>query len=269
MKTDNNQSNINMLSHSLTSNKKPFRLITISVSHYCEKVRWALTKLKLPYIEEPHMPPFHLLATGRVGGKLTPVMITETGALTDSTDILRSLDKIVPDNAKLYPTNFESRQQVEELEDLFDEQLGPATRRWAYFYVMNDSKFMQRGWCYGVPFVEGILFPVVFPIVRSIVRQKLNITQESASQAYEQIKSIFEQVSELLADGRTYLVGNSFSAADLTFAALAAPAVRPPEHPMTRASLEELPSKMVSEIKEFRETPAGAFALRLYHDRNK
>ncbi|KAB8331283.1 glutathione S-transferase [Scytonema tolypothrichoides VB-61278] len=256
------------MSHSLTSNRKPFRLITIPVSHYCEKARWALTRLKLPYIEEPHMPPFHLLATGRVGGKSTPVMLTEAGSLTDSTDILLYLDKVAPDNAKLYPTNPNSRRQVEQLENLFNEQLGPATRRWAYFHTMNDSKLMQRGWCNGVPFVERVLFPVVFPTVRSIVRQKLNITQESASQAYEQINSIFEQVSELLTDGRTYLVGNNFSAADLTFAALAAPAVRPPEHPMSSASLEELPSKLVCEIKKFRETPAGAFVLRLYHDRN-
>ncbi|NJM68839.1 MAG: glutathione S-transferase family protein [Scytonema sp. RU_4_4] len=257
-----------MLSNSLTANKKPFRLITIPISHYCEKARWALTKLKLPYIEEPHMPPFHLLATGRVGGKSTPVMITEDGALTDSTDILCYLDKVAPDNAKLYPTDPDSRQQVEQLEDLFDEQLGPAIRRWGYFHAMNDSKLMQHAWCNGVPFFERALFPVVFPTVRSIAQQKLNITQESSAQAYEQIKSIFEQVSELLTDGRTYLVGNSFSAADLTFAALAAPAVRPPEHPMTRASLEELPSKLVSGIKKFRETPAGGFALRLYHDRN-
>ncbi|WP_248277715.1 glutathione S-transferase family protein [Brasilonema sp. UFV-L1] len=268
MNTENNQSNINMLSHTLTSNKKPFRLITLPISHYCEKVRWALTKLKLPYIEEPHMPPFHLLATGRVGGKSTPVMIIEDGALTDSTDILQYLDKLAPDNAKLYSTDSDSRQQVEQLEDLFDEQLGPATRRWAYFHFMNNSKLMKRIWSNGVPFIERALFPVVFPTVRSIVQQKLNITPESSAQAYEQINSIFEQVSELLADGRTYLVGNNFSAADLTFAALAAPVVRPPEHPMSSASLEELPSKLISEIKKFRETPAGAFALRLYHDRN-
>ncbi|MBW4597674.1 MAG: glutathione S-transferase family protein [Brasilonema angustatum HA4187-MV1] len=258
-----------MLSNSLTGNKKPFRLITIPVSHFCEKVRWALTKLKVLYIEEPHMPLFHLLATGRVGGKSTPVLITEAGTFTDSTDILRYLDKVAPDHAKLYPTHPDSRRQVEQLEDLFDEQLGSATRRWSYFYTMNNSKLMQRTWCNGVPFVEAVLFPVIFPIVRSIIRQKLNITQESDAQDDEQIKSIFKQVSELLADGRTYLVGNSFSAADLTFAALAAPVVRPPEHPMSSASLEELPSKMVSEIKKFRETPAGAFALRLYQDRNR
>jgi glutathione S-transferase len=104
--------------------------------------------------------------------------------------------------------------------------------------------------------------------MRSVVRRGFNITPESAAQAYKQIKSIFEKVSELLADGRTYLVGDRFSAADLTFAALAALAVRPREHPIRRGNLQELPSKMVSEINEFRETAAGAFALRLYRDRN-
>ncbi|BAY46912.1 hypothetical protein SAMD00079811_45280 [Scytonema sp. HK-05] len=254
--------------HSFNSQEKPLRLITIPISHYCEKARWALTKVKLPYVEEPHMPPFHRLATGRVGGKLTPVLISETSAFTDSTDILRYLNEIAPDNAKLYPINPELRQQVEKLEDLFDDQLGSATRHWGYFYVIDDYKFMQRRWCQSVPFIEGALFPVVFPWMRSVVRRGFNITPESAAQAYEQIKSIFDQVSELLSDGRTYLVGDSFSAADITFAALAAPAVLPPEHPMKPVSLQELPPKMASEISAFRETPAGAYVLRLYRHRH-
>jgi glutathione S-transferase len=34
----------------------PARLITIAVSHYCEKTRWALTRLQIPFVEERHMP---------------------------------------------------------------------------------------------------------------------------------------------------------------------------------------------------------------------
>jgi glutathione S-transferase len=257
------------MTHSVTSQQKPFRLITLPISHYCEKARWALTRLKVPYVEEPHMPPFHRFATGQVGGKLTPVLVTENGAFTDSTDILQYLNEIAPADAKLYPTDPDLCRKVTELEDLFDEQLGPNTRRWAYFHVINDSKLMQKRWCIGVPFFERIFFPVVFPTVRSVVKKSMNITPESALEAYETIKSIFEKVGELLSDGRTYLVGNSFSAADLTFAVLAAPIVIPPEHPMYRGDLQELPPKMVSEIYSFRETPAGAYALRLYHERNK
>lgn len=33
-------------------NSAIYRLITIPASHYCEKVRWALDWLKIPYIEE-------------------------------------------------------------------------------------------------------------------------------------------------------------------------------------------------------------------------
>ena len=210
--------------------EKPFRLITIFVSHYCEKVRWALNRLKLPYVEEPHMPPFHRFVTGHFGGKSVPVLVAENVFLTDSRDIFRYLDAIAPDNAKLYPTDPILRQQVEELEVLFNTQLGPCTRCWGYFYTLDNYKLMQNRWCQGVPPVEQALFPVVFPIMRNVVRKSMNITSESAANAYEQINSIFEKVSELLADGRPYLVGDSFSAADITFAALAAPVVMPLEH---------------------------------------
>ncbi len=253
---------------SIESQTKPFRLITIPISHYCEKVRWALDKLKLTYVEEKHTPPFHLLATGRVGGKTTPVLVTEAEVLIDSTDILRYLDSIAPINAKLYPTDSNQRREVEELEDLFNLQLGPATRRWGYFHIMNDYKIMQSRWCEGVPFFERALFPIVFPVTRSFAKRKLNINPDSATQAYETIQSIFGKVNELLADGRAYLVGDNFSAADLTFAALAAPAIQPSEHPMRSRNYKDLPRKMVSEINAFRKTPAGDFVVRIYRDRN-
>ncbi|MDF5723930.1 MAG: glutathione S-transferase family protein [Rhizonema sp. PD37] len=253
------------MNHFSPAQEQQFRLITIPISHFCEKARWALTKLQVPYVEEPHMPPFHLMATNRVGGKTTPVLVTKEEVFTDSTEILKYLDKIAPVNAKLYPTNPELRRQVEELENLFDERLGPAIRLWGYFGVMNDQKLMRRNWCHNVPFVEQALFPVVFPFMQKLARQKFNINPESAAQAYEQIQSIFEKVSELLADGRNYLVGDQFSAADLTFAALAAGTVSPPEHPMKKP-VETLPTKMVSDIKQFQATPAGAYVLRLYRE---
>ncbi|MCP6761436.1 MAG: glutathione S-transferase [Fischerella sp. CENA71] len=252
----------------IESPTKPFYLITIPISHYCEKARWALDKLKITYVEKRHTPPFHLLATNRVGGKTTPVLVTESGIFIDSSDILKYLDSIVSSDAKLYPTNQNQRQEIEKLEDLFNSQLGPATRRWGYFHIMNDYKIMQSRWCHGVPFFEQAFFPILFPITRSLAQRKLNINPESAAQAYDTIQSIFEQVNKLLSDGRTYLVGDKFSAADLTFATLAAPAVLPPEHPMQGVSYKELPPKLISKIKEFRKTPAGKFVLRLYRDRN-
>ncbi|BAZ12789.1 hypothetical protein NIES4071_46230 [Calothrix sp. NIES-4071] len=243
------------------------RLITIPISHYCEKVRWALDHLKISYIEECHSPPFHLLVTPRFGGKTTPILVTENGTFLDSSDCLKYLDSIASEDSKLYPDQVELRQKAEELQELFDEQLGVLTRLWGYSHVINNSKLVKQAWCRNVPWIERALFPVVFPTTRNLACKKFNITPESSLEAREKIQKIFEQVSDILADGRLYLVGDKLSAADITFAALAAPTIAPPEHP-TKRSLDEFPRIMAKEINQFRKTPAGRFVLRLYRERN-
>jgi glutathione S-transferase len=93
------------------------RLITIGVSHFCEKARWALQRAGVPYQEERHPPVFHVvLARGLGGGRSTPILITPTGRLTDSTDILRFIDEQVPPELRLYPDDSGLRSQMEELE---------------------------------------------------------------------------------------------------------------------------------------------------------
>ncbi|MGB3755092.1 MAG: glutathione S-transferase family protein [Rivularia sp. (in: cyanobacteria)] len=244
--------------------QKPFRLITIPVSHYCEKVRWALDYLKLAYVEEPHMPPFYKFATTKAGGGTVPVLVTEDENFTDSTDILKYLDSLVLNDAKLYPINSEQRQQVEELEELFDEKLGTAVRSWAYFYIIDNSKIIQPKWTQNVPSVEKFLFPVIYPAMRSLVIKKYDVNAESATQYYQQIDNVFAKVNELLADGRKYLIGDKISAADFAFASLAAPILQPPEHPIKSSDSQELPTQMLSAMKELRETAAGKFVLNLY-----
>jgi glutathione S-transferase len=81
----------------------PVRLITIPVSHYCEKIRWALIRSQIPFVEDRHMPPFHQFSTNRVGGKSVPVLVTDTQVLTDSADILKYIDEISSPALKLYP----------------------------------------------------------------------------------------------------------------------------------------------------------------------
>jgi glutathione S-transferase len=123
------------------------RLITIAISHYCEKARWALERLEVPFVEEPHAPLFHRLATGSQGGGQTvPVLVTPQGCFADSTAILHYLDQNAPADCKLYPPDPAQRQQVEDLETLFDEQLGPAARQWVYAYLVENPALIRRLW---------------------------------------------------------------------------------------------------------------------------
>ena len=65
----------------------------------------------------------------------------------------------------------------------------------------------------------------------------------------------FDFVAELLADGRAYLCGDRFSAADLTFAALAAPMVVPPEYTVPLPQPDALPSGPRGLVERAREHP--------------
>jgi glutathione S-transferase len=95
------------------------------------------------------------------------------------------------------------------------------------------------------------------------------INAESAQASYESICQIFETVENLLADGRTYLVGERFSAADLTFATLAAGVVLPANYGVSTPVLSKLPSPMAANIQAFREIRAGIFVLNLYQEHER
>jgi glutathione S-transferase len=272
----------------------PARLITIPVSHYCEKTRWALRRLQVPFLEERHMPPFHRFATRslgaqstdrpaternlsalnrfvvqQVGGQSVPVLITDRQVLLSSDAILQYADAIAPDDLRLYPTNPQQRQQVDQLVDSFDTVLAPAVRLWTYSYIMDQPQLVRSLWCEGVPWYEAMLFPVVFGWMRSNVVQMYDISEASAIAADQTIGQIFDTVDGLLADGRSYLVGDRFSAADLTFVTLAAAMVMPDGYGVKFPAISQLPDRMASRIQALRGTAAGKFVLRLYqlHDR--
>ena len=248
------------------SEEKLPRLITMSISHYCEKARWALERWKIPYIEECHVSLIHRLATSRVGGKSVPVLVTEEGTFTDSSDILHYVERTTTATSKLYPKDTQLRREVEKIVDLFDSLLGPCTRVWFYYYLLDDRDLMVKLFCQGVEAIEQELFPILFPSIKEAMRRGLNVTAESADKSYEKINSIFEIVNGMLADRRSFLVGDSFSAADLTFACLSAPVLLPAEYSVKLPQLDEMPEEMAKAIKLFRETSAGNYALRLFRE---
>ncbi len=215
---------------------------------------------------ERSMSPINRFIAQQVGGQSVPVLIAETFVLKSSDEILRYVDVIASEELKLYPANLEHRQQIEELVDSFDSVLAPAVRLWTYFYILNQTHLVQPLWCQGVPWFEQLLFPVLFPWMRSNVLQMYTINETSVITAHQTICKIFETVEELLSDGRNYLVGNQFSAADLTFATLAAAVVVPEGYGVKLPKLNQLPAQMATQIQLFQETIAGKFVLRLYRE---
>ena len=116
----------------------------------------------------------------------------------------------------------------------------------------------------GVPWYEAAVLPVLMPGVLRLIRSALRITPESAQRSLERVRGIFQEVGERLHDGRRFLVGDRFTAADLTFAALSAPVLFPAGYRAAYVALDEVPAAMRDEVMLLRETEAGRFALRMF-----
>lgn len=238
-------------------------LVTIPVSHFCEKARWALDRVGLPYREEPHVPLLHRLVTARSKGGTAPVLVQGKRRYIDSTDILVYADTVQGGDL-LYPRDPALRDEVEALEERFDSELGPHVRRWAYLYLLPQTALLRAAWGRGVPRFETALLPLVMPLARRLAVRGYRVTPAGAQRSLERVRGVFREADERLSDGRRYLAGNRFTAADLTFAALAAPMLFPPECRAAHPALEDVPAAMHEEVLRLRDTAAGRYALRLY-----
>jgi glutathione S-transferase len=240
-------------------------LVTIPISHYCEKARWALDRAGVPFRERAHVQAFHRLATRRAGGGLTaPVLVCAAGSLGDSTEILAWADKQAAPGRALYPHDAQRAAEVRALEADFDERLGPHSRRWIYEQLRTRRDLALRYGCAGVPAWERAALRWGYPVLFAIVARVLDVTPAEAAHSEIEVRAVFDAVGERLADGRRYLCGEEFSAADLTFAALAAPMVAPEQYGVPLPRPEELPAYTAAVVRELRAHPAGVHALAMF-----
>ena len=244
------------------------RLITIGISHYCEKARWFMDRAGFSYQEEAHGPILHKFATTGAGGSSTPMLVDGSVVLKDSTDILKYLEEKT--GVGLYPADATLREEAEKEEDFFDEKFGPHTRRLGYHLLLPHRKFLVSYLQKGLPSWEANLLPWIFPMGEILMRRLMNITDESSERSRGRVNQVFDDVAKRLADGRHFLTGDTFTVVDLTFASLAAPMVMPTEYGWPWPTLEELPDNVAEVVRHYRNTPAGEFVLRLYREeRNK
>ena len=162
----------------------PARLITIPISHYCEKARWALDRAAVPYREERHVQLVHRVASRRAGGRGTvPVLVTPEGVFAQSADILAYADRHTEPAARLYPEARALRDEVVALERGFDADLGPEARRWAYFHILSRRDLGTAYNCTGVPAWERRAFPLMLGAMSGYIRHLFAIGPETGVQA--------------------------------------------------------------------------------------
>lgn len=243
------------------------RLLTIPMSHYCEKARWALERLGIDYLEVRQLQGFHYLYSFPwAQSPMVPILRINGETFTDSTAILHALDRRAPPDVRLFPDDPTARREVERLEELFDTELGVFSRLWVYAsYLPGSVNQILETAAQGVPRWQPHLLKILFPVVHRVLSWRLGGLQDTRVAAgLVRVKEIFSDMEARLKDGRPYLCGDRFTAADLGFACMGAPLVLPREYGIRLPEPDELPSHMQPEVAAFRARPAGQFILDLF-----
>jgi glutathione S-transferase len=250
-------------------------LYGIAFSHYVEKARWALDRFGVSYEDKRylpflHIPVIHRLHGGRAG-KLdkastrysTPVLRTPTGQLlADSAAIVRYVSEtFASPEEDLY-----ADAEAAELEQRFHDLLGVHTRRAAYGFLFERPGLIMRVVEQNVGRGQARLFRAVRPAAQLGLRRLLRIDEAGIARSIDKTRGEFAAMGERLEDGRPFLLGERFSAADLAFASLAAPALMPEGYSAWLPPIDEMPPRARALTRELRETRAGAFVMRLYRE---
>ena len=241
------------------------RLISIPISHYVERARWALDLAEIDYDEEQHLQRFAGIKTKKLGAtRFVPVLVLDNDLLTDSADIVRWASAQV-EGDPLYAGA--DRGEIEALENELAGDYGVETRRVVYDWFFRHFGKLVTYNDGASPWSQRIALRVFRPLVEPKLKAYLKVDEAHVAAGRDLVRRTMDQIAERISDGRPYLLGDRFTAADLTYAAMTAPSVMPQQYGVAMPPRDLLDAPTRAWIEEMRAHPAGAFALRLYEER--
>jgi len=245
------------------------KLITFPPSTDCENARWILRHHNVDYVEKPYSPPFFIFATLLHGFKSLPLFLSKTN-VPNLKPLIQHFESLADPDKRLIPEG--KTKEAFELWAEFNIDMGNKTVIWAYTGLLPHKEIMIKPLSLGTPWLNRFVTKHIYIFPKTILWKLLKLNKSAAAEALKGIQSKFKQVDEILADGRPFLMGDSFTIADMAFAVSGAPLVLPKGyggHPTEQGPVptyEQFPSEMKKVVDEMRETAAGKFILKMYKE---
>lgn len=217
-------------------NDAPLTLYTFSVSHFSEKIRWALDHAGIAYREHRLVPFLHMPRVLRMTRRATsvPVLDAEGEIIQDSTRILEWLERRCAPFAPM-PADAALRAAAMEIEERFD-RIGVHVIRQMFGDMLADKAATLSLWHQDASPLQRRALSLGYPLLRRGFARLLRLSPATLRKAVAKIDEAADFIASRTAGGRRYLVGDRLSVADITACALLAPLVCPEQHPVFGAA---------------------------------
>lgn len=232
----------------------------LSMSHYNEKARWALDYKRVPHVRRSVMPGVHQLVARRLSGGATfPILQMDGATHGESAAIIAALEARVP-TPSLYPADPALRRDALALEARFDDVLAPAMRHALYQEILNEPEVAVAFLSTGGTELRRSILKNTFPLFKPALARNFKVPERTDPGPR---RIILEEVSMIgeLAAGTGFLVGDSFTVADLAACSFLIPFVdigaMPEQMPALRGPIADFASEVAR-------TPGGQWVAATY-----
>jgi glutathione S-transferase len=197
------------------------------LSHYNEKVRWALDHKRWPHRRTSLVPGFHIVRARSLSGQSQlPILKLDGQVLLDSTHIIQELERRQPLPA-LYPQDPAERARALTLESYFDDEVAPALRLLLWNAYLEHPALCARLAADGEPDWMRGAWRALHPVFVPIFRINIGLSRRTLKLARDRLGGYIDRIEDSIRPSG-YLVGERFSVADLSVAAVRAGLAGPP-----------------------------------------
>lgn len=231
------------------------------MSHYSEKIRWLLDYEKITYKEEaltPFVHAFPMLMKGKRKRTTVPLIQRGSTCVQDSPRIVTWLQT---EYGPLTTLPQDEQEEILAVQKRFDA-IGKSVARFLYFSGFDHPKVIKDIWTQFAKPWENAIVRTCYPMIKGMFKSQMQVNASGAAKAEKKIDQEIQWLEQRLNDGHQFLVGDRFTVADITAAALLAPLACPPEHPIYGTA--DFREKIASAAKKWADSPALAWVRRMY-----
>ncbi|MFT4564791.1 MAG: glutathione S-transferase, partial [Gammaproteobacteria bacterium] len=231
--------------------------------HFCEKARWALDYKQIAYEPIAILPGFHLRTVRKVAPKSSvPVLLSKDTVVQGAGEIIDFLDQTCAERM-LTPQDTEQRRACEDLERSMDNRLGVNLRRILYDCLLEHPRFIQACFTHTMPKSKQILLRMYYPLLRQRIRAVYVISDAAVARSRQEFERALSELASRF-EHREFLIGEQFSRADLSIAAMLSLLVMPKEHPFPWGAIPDERSQLF--VDQYRDHAVSHWVCEIYRN---